>query len=251
LKIQTGGTIDTTATRAEDFSFTTQAQMVERFLDYPEAVANTLAIAKQCNVEITLGQKAWQFPNYEIEGGQTPDQALRQAAEKGVAWRGHDLKEPAIYQRLDYELKVIKNKGYAKYFLVVGDLLREARARGILTTIRGSVAGSYTTYVLGITNVNPLEYRLPFERFLNPERPSAPDIDMDYADNRRDEIIEYVKQKYGADKVAQIGTFGTLMARAAVRWGRAKKSRSQASRASGWLNFKRETERRLGWALWA
>ena len=107
-------------------------------------------------------------------------------------------------------------KGYAKYFLVVGDLLREARERGILTTIRGSVAGSLTTYVLGITNVNPLEYKLPFERFLNPERPSAPDIDMDYADNRRDEIIEYDKQKYGADKVAQIGTFDTMMARAAV-----------------------------------
>ena len=112
---------------------------------------------------------------------------------------------------------MIKAKGYAKYFLVVGDLLREARERKILTTIRGSVAGSYTTYVLGITNVDPLEYKLPFERFLNPERPSAPDIDMDFADNRRDEIIEYTKQKYGADKVAQIGTFGTMMARAAVR----------------------------------
>ena len=108
-------------------------------------------------------------------------------------------------------------KGYAKYFLVVGDLMREARERKILTTIRGSVAGSLTTYALGITNVNPLEYKLPFERFLNPERPSAPDIDMDFADNRRDEIIDYAREKYGADKVAQIGTFGTMMARAAVR----------------------------------
>src|SRR5690606_13146104 len=104
-----------------------------------------------------------------------------------------------------------------KYFLVVGDLLNEARERKILTTIRGSVAGSLVTYALGITNVNPLEYRLPFERFLNPERPSAPDIDMDYADNRRDEMIDYAREKYGADHVAQIGTFGTMMARAAVR----------------------------------
>ncbi len=134
-----------------------------------------------------------------------------------MPWRGLSLEDTTVKERLDYELSVIKMKGYAKYFLVVGDLLREARERSILTTIRGSVAGSLTTYVLGITNVDPLEYKLPFERFLNPERPSAPDIDMDYADNRRDEIIEYAKQKYGADKVAQIGTFGTMMARAAVR----------------------------------
>lgn len=217
MKIQNGGVVDTSADRAEDFSFTTQAQMAERFADYPEALANTVAIAEQCNVEIVLGQEAWQFPNYVIESGKEPDDELREQAYAGVEWRGHDINDSTIKERLDYELEVIKNKGYAKYFLVVGDLLREARERGILTTIRGSVAGSYATYVLGITNVDPLEYRLPFERFLNPERPSAPDIDMDYADNRRDEIIEYAKQKYGADKVAQIGTFGTMMARAAVR----------------------------------
>ena len=96
-------------------------------------------------------------------------------------------------------------------------MLRFAHERGILTTIRGSVAGSLATFLAGITNVNPIEYKLPFERFLNPARPSAPDIDMDFADNRRDEMIEYVKQKYGADKVAQIGTFGTMMARGSVR----------------------------------
>jgi DNA polymerase-3 subunit alpha len=134
-----------------------------------------------------------------------------------VTWRGLDITDTVVKERLEYELSVIKMKGYAKYFLVVGDLIREARVRKILTTIRGSVAGSLTTYVLGITNVNPLEYKLPFERFLNPERPSAPDIDMDYADNRRDEIIEYARAKYGSDNVAQIGTFGTMMARAAVR----------------------------------
>ena len=183
----------------------------------PEAVKNTVKIAETCNVEITLGADAWMFPDYKIESGKSADDELKAMAYEGVGWRGHDITDTTIKERLDYELEVIKTKGYAQYFLAVGDLLREARERGILTTIRGSVAGSYTTYVLGITNVDPLEYKLPFERFLNPERPSAPDIDMDYADNRRDEIIEYAKEKYGEDKVAQIGTFGTMMARAAVR----------------------------------
>lgn len=217
LKIQSGGVVDTGEDRSENFAFTTQAQMKEWFADSPEALSNTVKIAEQCNVEITLGMEAWKFPNFIIESGKAPDDELHDTAYAGVKWRGHDPTDPAVKQRLDYELDVIKTKGYAKYFLVVGDLLREARERGILTTIRGSVAGSYTTYVLGITNVDPLEYKLPFERFLNPERPSAPDIDMDFADNRRDEIIEYAKEKYGEDKVAQIGTFGTMMARAAVR----------------------------------
>ncbi|USN92719.1 MAG: DNA polymerase III subunit alpha [Candidatus Nomurabacteria bacterium] len=219
IKIQNGGVVDTTADHdiSEDFSFKTQAEMKEWFVDVPEAIENTVKIANECNVEITLGQEAWQFPNYIIESGKTPDDELKDMAYKGVAWRKHDINNPTIKKRLDYELEVIKNKGYSTYFLAVGDLLREARERGIYTTIRGSVAGSYATYVLGITNVDPLEYRLPFERFLNPERPSAPDIDMDFADNRRDEIIEYAKEKYGSDKVAQIGTFGTMMAKAAVR----------------------------------
>jgi DNA polymerase-3 subunit alpha len=219
IKIQNGGVVDTTAEHdgGENFSFTTQAMMKEWFADVPEAIKNTVTIADQCNVEITLGMDAWVFPNYEIESGREPDDELRATSYEGVKWRGLDPNDEEVKDRLDYELDIIKTKGYAKYFLVVGDLLREARERGILTTIRGSVAGSLTTYVLGITNVNPLEYKLPFERFLNPERPSAPDIDMDFADNRRDEIIEYAKEKYGEDKVAQIGTFGTMMARAAVR----------------------------------
>ena len=218
MKIQSGGVVDTTADQGgEDFSFTTQAEMKERFSDYPEAIANTVKIAEQCNVEITLGQEAWKFPNYVIASGKNSDDELKDMAYKGVSWRKHDINDPTIKKRIDYELEVIKNKGYSTYFLAVGDLLREARERGIYTTIRGSVAGSYATYVLGITNVDPLEYKLPFERFLNPERPSAPDIDMDFADNRRDEIIEYAKAKYGEDKVAQIGTFGTMMAKAAVR----------------------------------
>lgn len=218
IKIQSGGVVDLSGDMdgGEDFSFITQAEAKERFKDVPEAIANTVKIAQMCNVEIPLGT-VWHFPNYVIESGKEPDDELRDLAYKGVSWRGLSLEDKVVKERLDYELDVIKMKGYAKYFLVVGDLLRESRVRGILTTIRGSVAGSLTTYVLGITNVDPLEYKLPFERFLNPERPSAPDIDMDFADNRRDEIIEYAKQKYGDDKVAQIGTFGTMMARAAVR----------------------------------
>lgn len=218
MKIQNGGVVDLSGdlSDAEDFSFLSQEEMKKRFSDTPEAISNSVKIADQCNVEIPIGT-TWYFPNYIIESGKEPDDELRELAYKGIPWRGLSLDHKEVITRLDYELEVIKMKGYAKYFLVVGDLLREARERGILTTIRGSVAGSLTTYVLGITNVDPLEYKLPFERFLNPERPSAPDIDMDFADNRRDEIIEYTKQKYGEDKVAQIGTFGTMMARAAVR----------------------------------
>ncbi len=221
LKIQHGGVVETQDTEGElapNFSFISQEQAKELFHDDDEVEArkNTVRIAEECTVTMSPGS-TWYFPDYIIASGKDPDTELTDTAYEGVAWRGLSLQDPVVKERLDYELSVIKMKGYAKYFLVVGDLMREARERKILTTIRGSVAGSLTTYVLGITNVNPLEYKLPFERFLNPERPSAPDIDMDYADNRRDEIIDYVREKYGKDNVAQIGTFGTMMARAAVR----------------------------------
>ena len=221
IKIQSGGIVDAQNIDPEfspNFSFISQERAKELFTSdiEIEALKNTVRIANECNVTMTPGQ-VWYFPEYKIESGKEPDIELHDTAYAGAAWRGLSLEDPDVKKRLDYELDVIKMKGYAKYFLVVGDLIREARERGILTTIRGSVAGSLTTYVLGITNVDPLEYKLPFERFLNPERPSAPDIDMDYADNRRDEIIDYARAKYGADCVAQIGTFGTMMARAAVR----------------------------------
>ncbi|PSO46605.1 MAG: DNA polymerase III subunit alpha, partial [Parcubacteria group bacterium SW_4_46_8] len=122
-----------------------------------------------------------------------------------------------VIERIEYELDVIKEKGYSPYFLIVSDLLRYAHENNILTTIRGSVSGSFITYLAGITNINPLEYNLQFERFLNPQRPSAPDIDMDFQDDRRDEVIDYAREKYGEEKVAQIGTFGTMAARGAVR----------------------------------
>ena len=219
VKIQTGGSVrEETAEfeeREEDFSFITEEQAVEYFKDTPEVLANTLVIRDLCNLEIELG--TWYFPNYIIESGREPNEELEHQVFEGLTWRGLSLDDSTIKERIEYELEIIKMKGYAKYFLVVGDLLNEARKRGILTTIRGSVAGSLVTYALGITNVDPIAYRLPFERFLNPERPSAPDIDMDFADNRRDEIIEYARERYGEDNVAQIGTFGTMMARAAVR----------------------------------
>lgn len=198
----------------DDFSFIDTKKALEVFKDVPEAVTNTMKIADICNLELELGK--WVFPDFKVEDGKSYDEKLRELTYEG--FERLNLKQTKeLIERVEYELKIIKDKGYAPYFLVVGDLLRHAKKHGILTTIRGSVAGSLVTYLLGITNVDPIEYKLPFERFLNPFRPSPPDIDMDYADNRRDEMIEYAKRKYGEDKVAQIGTFGTMMARGAVR----------------------------------
>ena len=171
-------------------------------------------IVEKCNLEISLGK--WLFPEFVVESGRTADDELRMLTYKGLERRKVEL-TPEVQERIDYELDVIKTKGYSPYFLVVADLLHYAHNNGILTNIRGSVAGSMVTYLTGITNVNAIEYKLPFERFLNPERPSAPDIDMDYADNRRDQMIQYSREKYGADKVAQIGTFGTMMAKGSIR----------------------------------
>ena len=217
LAIQTNSDIkdeDRFSFGTDSYHFISEYEAQELFKEIPEAVTNTLKVAEMCNVEIELGR--WVFPDYKIEDGKGYDEKMRELVYEG--FEKHGLKEtPEIVERVEYELKIIFDKGYSPYFLVVGDLLRYAKEHGILTTIRGSVAGSMATYLLGITNVNPIEYKLPFERFLNPYRPSAPDIDMDYADNRRDEMLDYVKQKYGEDKVAQIGTFGTMMARGAVR----------------------------------
>ncbi len=199
----------------DDFSLIDERTALEYFSDVPESVTNTSIVADMCeDYEIELGVAY--FPDFPLENGITSDEKLKELAYEGFSFRDLEQSKPYI-DRLEYELSVIKQKGYAGYFLVVGDLLRFARENGILTNIRGSVAGSLTTYLLGITNVDPLVYKLPFERFLNPERPSLPDIDMDYADNRRGEMIEYAKQKYGADRVAQIGTFGTMMAKGSVK----------------------------------
>jgi DNA polymerase-3 subunit alpha len=198
----------------EDFSFISPEKATEYFKDLEEALQNTEKIADKCNLALTLGK--WLFPNFVVESVLSPDDELKRIAYEGIEKRG-EKDTPELRERMEYELKVIRDKGYSPYFLVVSDLLRFARENNILSNIRGSVSGSMVTYLSGITNINPLEYEIPFERFLNPDRPSAPDIDMDFADDRRDEMIEYVKQKYGEDKVAQIGTFGTMAARGSVR----------------------------------
>ena len=208
-----GPKVEGDITQEEDaFFFPNAAAVAEKYS--PAQIAKTAEVAAQCNLELKLG--TWVFPNFPIPPNSTYNDELRRLIEGGIQKRFISA-SPEVRERIEYEYTIITDKGYAPYFLVVADLLQFARQNGILTTIRGSVAGSLVTFVTGITNVNPLEYKLPFERFLNPERPSAPDIDMDFADNRRDEVIEYARQKYGADNVAQIGTFGTMLARGVVR----------------------------------
>ncbi len=197
-----------------DYSFVDGEHMEQAFADHPEAVANTAKIADRCGVDIELAK--WKFANYPIPEGMTYDQVLRERAYAGIAGKVPEVTED-IKKRLDYELEIIAKKGYAVYFLVVSDYVHWSREQGIVSTTRGSAAGSLVSYAIDIVPVNPLYFKLPFERFLNPFRPSAPDIDVDFADDRRDEVIAYVTQKYGADRVAQIGTFGTMAARAAVR----------------------------------
>jgi len=200
-----------------NFSFLSSKEMQKRFSNEPAAIENIETITKQCNLELELGN--WVFPNIKIPDGSNYDQELRQLVYAGIERRGLSETE-TVTERIEYELGIIKDKGYSSYFLVVADLIAYAHEHEILTTIRGSVAGSLITYLAGITNINPFEYGLQFERFLNPDRPSAPDIDMDFADNRRDEVIQYARQKYGTEteeRVAQIGTFGTMAARGSIR----------------------------------
>ncbi|PIR83754.1 DNA polymerase III subunit alpha [Candidatus Kaiserbacteria bacterium CG10_big_fil_rev_8_21_14_0_10_51_14] len=199
---------------AHDFSFISRARAGELFADVQEAIENSAKIAEMCNLELKLGR--WVFPEFPIPHGSSADKELRTLADQGFAERGVEKTKENL-ERVEYELSIIGSKGYSPYFLVVADLLRHAREEKILTNTRGSAAGSLVSYLSGITTVNPIEYQLPFERFLNPERPSPPDIDMDLADDKRDKLITYVREKYGEEKVAQIGTFGTMMARAAVR----------------------------------
>jgi DNA polymerase III subunit alpha len=197
-----------------DYSFISPDIAETIYKDIPEALLNTKKVADLVDLELDLG--TWTFPRFDLPNNKTADQVLKELAYEGFAQRNLPRTDEYI-KRLEYELEIIKNKGFSIYLLIVADLLRFARENDIFSTIRGSVAGSLTTYLTGVTRVNPIEYKLPFERFLNPERPSAPDIDMDYADNRRDEVIAYAREKYGEEKVAQIGTFGTMAARGSVR----------------------------------
>lgn len=198
-----------------DFYIKTAEEMEKLFIDLPEAIENANKIADRCNVEITLGE--WHMPIFEVPEGLTPAEYLKQLVYEGMKQRYPDV-TPEIQERVDYELSVIINKKYETYFLVVSDFVNWAKDNGIMVGPgRGSAAGSVVGYALKITDADPFFFKLPFERFLNPLRPSAPDIDLDFADTRREEVIKYVTQKYGADKVAQIITFGTMEAKGSVR----------------------------------
>lgn len=190
-------------------------EMARLFADVPEAISNTVRIAEMCSLD--LGFRGYHLPEFPIPEGFTPDSYLEHLCRQGATKRyGHCSDK--VEERLVYELGVIQGMGFANYFLVVWDFIRYAREQGILVGPgRGSSAGSIVTYSLEITALDPLKHDLIFERFLNPSRISMPDIDIDFADDRRGEVIEYVVEKYGSDRVAQIVTFGTLGAKAAVR----------------------------------
>ncbi len=198
-----------------DFYIKSSSEMFELFKDIPEAIENTAKIADRCNLTIELGK--WHMPIFDVPQGKKPAEYLRELTYEGMKKRYSHITEE-IKNRVDYELSVIEKKGYETYFLIVADFVNWAKDHGIAVGPgRGSAAGSVVSYCLRITDVDPFFFELPFERFLNPDRPSAPDIDLDFADTRREEVIDYVTQKYGEDKVAQIITFGTMEARGSVR----------------------------------
>ncbi len=200
----------------EDFSFTSPEVMVDHFKDVPEAIANTQKIADRCNVTIELDKVL--LPHFEVPGNKTADEYLEELARANLSKRYGDNITEEITKRLKYELEVIQKTGFASYFLIVQDFVNWAKNKNIIVGPgRGSAAGSIVSYLLNITNIDPIKFELIFERFLNPERISMPDIDLDFADTRRDEVINYVSDKYGHDHVAQIITFGTMAARAALR----------------------------------
>ena len=198
-------------------------EMAAVFAETPEALSNTVRIAEMCNLD--LGFKGYHLPEFPVPAGKSAEQYLAELCREGVR-RKYGTDEGEVGTRLTYELDVINSMGFTNYFLVVWDFVRFAKENGILVGPgRGSAAGSIVTYSLDITALDPLKYDLIFERFLNPSRISMPDIDIDFADDRRSEVIEYVVKKYGEDRVAQIVTFGTMAAKASVR---------DVGRAMGW-----------------
>lgn len=220
LCIQTQTTLDTKGRKlsmidSPDFYIKSSEEMTGLFVQTPEAIENTVKIAKMCNVEIPLGK--WIMPLFEVPGGILPSEYMKTRVEEGLIKRYGKITDE-IKERSEYELSVILKKGYETYILIVADFVNWAKSQGITVGPgRGSNAGSIVSYALEISDIDPLFFKLPFERFLNPMRPSPPDIDLDFADNRRDEVIEYVTEKYGRDKVAQIITFGTMEAKGSVR----------------------------------
>jgi len=203
--------------QTDEVYFRSAAEMHKLFKEYPSAIDSTFEVAEKCNVEFGAERHMPQFPIPPEMGVQTLDEYLETLTLQGMEKR-YPAMTKDIEDRATFELGVIKKTGYAGYFLIVQDFIRAARERGIsVGPGRGSAAGSLVAYSLGITNVDPLRYNLLFERFLNPERVSMPDIDIDFADDRRGEVIQYVKEKYGENSVTQIITFGTLSARAVLK----------------------------------
>lgn len=220
LCIQTQTTIQTenrklSMIESPDFYIKSKEEMEALFAQTPTALENTVKIAQMCNVEITLGK--WIMPIFVVPSQKTAAEYLKEQVETGIKKKYKEVTEE-IKQRVEYELSIILKKGYEAYILIVADFVNWSKSKGITVGPgRGSNAGSIVSYALNISDVDPLFFKLPFERFLNPMRPSPPDIDLDFADDRRDEVIEYVTKKYGKDKVAQVITFGTMEARGAVR----------------------------------
>ncbi|MDP4008093.1 MAG: DNA polymerase III subunit alpha [Candidatus Peregrinibacteria bacterium] len=199
-----------------NYSIASPEYMKEAFKDLPEAIENTLKIAERCDVKIVFGKTY--LPSFDTPSGKSPDDYLKELCETGLKAKYDEDQLKEASERLTYELSVLKDMGFATYFLIVNDFVQEAKRRNIpVGPGRGSAAGSIISFTLGITTIEPLRYGLLFERFLNPQRAAMPDIDIDFADNRRDEVLQYVIDKYGDDHVAQIITFGTLAPRAAVR----------------------------------
>jgi DNA polymerase-3 subunit alpha len=227
LAIQTATTLDDPKRLrfpTQEFYVKSPEEMGQAFAAVPEALENTLLVAERCNVDLELGQVL--LPEFTVPEGFTPFTYLVHLCEEGLKKRYGDPVPAKIKEQVEYELKVINDMGYSAYFLIVWDFVNYARQNGIMVGPgRGSAAGSLVSYALGITNIDPLKYGLLFERFLNPERVSMPDIDIDFCFERRNEVIEYVSSKYGKTHVAQIITFGRMMARQAVR---------DVGRALGW-----------------
>ncbi len=198
-----------------DFYLRSPGEMSELFAQYPEAIENTVKIADMCDLTLSVGK--WILPKFPLPEGTEPSDFLRKLVYERMPTKYNDI-TPEVTERVEYELDIITKKGYSTYFLIVSDFVNWAKSQRIgVGPGRGSAAGSVISYILNITGIDPFFFKLPFERFLNPFRPSPPDIDLDFADDRRDEVIAYVTKKYGSDSVAQIITFGTMEARGAVR----------------------------------
>jgi DNA polymerase III subunit alpha len=200
----------------DSYYLRTPQEMNRLFAEVPESLSNTLLIAERCNVDLSF--KGYHLPDFPVPEGFTAETYLRYLCEEGARKRyGDHASSPEIRERIDYEFDIVHKMGFDAYFLIVWDLCRHARENGIWYNARGSAAGSIVAYVLEITIVDPLQHNLLFERFLNPGRISMPDIDLDFRDDRRAEMLEYCTRKYGSDKVAQIITFGTMGTKAALR----------------------------------